>query len=65
MYYFIFFKKKYTTDVLNFLYLVAAEHVILGIKFLIESVIPDSPDWVKTILILYKKLKQILRLKVH
>lgn len=62
MYYFFLKKLKYTSDVLNFLYLVAAEHVILGIKFLIESVIPDSPDWV---LILYKKLKQILRLKVH
>ena len=45
---------------LNFLYLVAAEHVILGIKFLIESVIPDSPDWVITHQFLYKFKKKKL-----
>lgn len=34
----------------NFLLLIGAEHIVIGLKFLIESVIPDEPDWVLTVL---------------
>jgi anoctamin-10 len=30
--------------------LIAAEHIVLGIKFVIESVIPDIPEWVENAL---------------
>lgn len=30
--------------------MIAAEHIVLGIKFLIESVIPDVPEWVENAL---------------
>ena len=43
----IFIFNFHQTQVRNFLRLIVAEHVVLGIKFVIESVIPDVPDWVE------------------
>ncbi|CAD8171725.1 unnamed protein product [Paramecium pentaurelia] len=34
----------------NFLLLIVAEHIVIGIKFVIEGVIPDEPEWVELIL---------------
>ncbi|CAD8137640.1 unnamed protein product [Paramecium pentaurelia] len=34
----------------NFLLLIAAEHIVIGIKFIIETVIPDEPGWVTKVL---------------
>ncbi|CAD8136075.1 unnamed protein product [Paramecium octaurelia] len=37
---------KETFALRNFLLLIAAEHIVIGLKFLIEQVIPDEPVWV-------------------
>ncbi|CAD8077580.1 unnamed protein product [Paramecium primaurelia] len=34
----------------NFLFLIVAEHIVIGIKFVIEGVIPDEPEWVEVVL---------------
>ncbi|CAK71954.1 unnamed protein product (macronuclear) [Paramecium tetraurelia] len=34
----------------NFLLLIVAEHIVIGIKFVIEGVIPDEPEWVELVL---------------
>ncbi|CAD8062441.1 unnamed protein product [Paramecium primaurelia] len=34
----------------NFLLLIVAEHIVIGIKFVIEGVIPDEPQWVELVL---------------
>ncbi|CAD8086171.1 unnamed protein product [Paramecium sonneborni] len=34
----------------NFLFLIVAEHIVIGIKFVIEGVIPDEPEWVELVL---------------
>lgn len=30
--------------------LIVAEHIVIGIKFVIEGVIPDEPEWIELIL---------------
>jgi len=32
------------------LFLILAEHIVIGIKFVIEGVIPDEPEWVEVVL---------------